>query len=551
MARKRQQVGQLSDRRERLLPHDLHRHALLVPREIELDRLREARQIRHAQHRLVLVLAQVREHLAVARLEEAERAAAEGLVAPAHRDESPRPLQQRRGAAQLRLHVHRLVAVDGIHDRREIEPLRIGAREAGVAVRAPLHRRAHAVAVAEVDVVAHADLVAVVEDRRARHRHEEERDELDPRAAVLHERRQAPADADVHAHARVAREDAVHVVALAVGHHLERELVVVPEEDRPLAVRRDGRRLPHDLGERMAVLHRDRHVEARHHREVVRHVALVAVAEVLAHVLGPLVRLREQHPPREVAVEIGADLLDDRVRLRQVLVPGAFALDEVRDRIEAEAVHAHAEPEVHRAQHRAQHVGIVEVQVGLVAEETVPVVLLRDRIPRPVRALGVGEDDARARVLVGIVAPHVVVALHRAARRPPRRLEPRMLVRGVVHDELGHHAQPALVGLAHEALEVGARAVGRMHVLEVGDVVAVVAQRTRIERHHPDRVHAQVAHVVELLGETAEIADAVAVGIVERLHVELVHDRIHVPQRVGRQLRRDRGIGKVTGVHGR
>ena len=43
------------------------------------------------------------------------------------------------------------------------------------------------------------------------------------RAAVLHQRRQAPADAhQFHAHARVAGEDAVHVIALAVGDHVER-----------------------------------------------------------------------------------------------------------------------------------------------------------------------------------------------------------------------------------------------------------------------------------------------------------------------------------------
>ena len=88
----------------------------------------------------------------------------------------------------------------------------------------------------------------------------------------------------------------VHVVALLARHHLERQLVVVAQEDRPLAVVRDVGRLRHDLDDRMAVFLRDRHVHARHQREVIRHVAFVAVAEVLAHVLGPLVRLGEQQP---------------------------------------------------------------------------------------------------------------------------------------------------------------------------------------------------------------------------------------------------------------
>ena len=169
VARQRHQVRELADRRERRAARHLDRHAALEPREIELDRLRRAREVRDAQHGFAVVLAQVREHLAVAGLEENERAAAERLEALADLDQAARPVEQRRRVARLRLDVDRLVAVHRVHDRRQVQLLRVGAREAGVAVRAPLHRRAHAVAVAEIDVVAHADLVAVVEDRRAGH----------------------------------------------------------------------------------------------------------------------------------------------------------------------------------------------------------------------------------------------------------------------------------------------------------------------------------------------------------------------------------------------
>ena len=72
----------------------------------------------------------------------------------------------------------------------------------GVAVGAPLHRRAHAVAVAEVDVVAHADLVAVVEDRRAGQREQQAVHQLDLAAVVAEQRREAAADAEVDARLR-------------------------------------------------------------------------------------------------------------------------------------------------------------------------------------------------------------------------------------------------------------------------------------------------------------------------------------------------------------
>ena len=310
---------------------------------------------------------------------------------------------------------------------------------------------------------------------------------------------------------------------------------MVAQEDRPLGERRDFRRLLHDLHHRVAVLLRDRHVHARHQREVERHVALVALAEVRAHVLGPLIRLGEQHPVLVARVHVRADLLQHEMRFRQVLVVRSLALAEIRNGIQPEAVDAHVRPRLQDLQHRAHDMRIVEVEVRLMAEEAVPVVLLRHRIPRPVRGLGVGEDDARALVLLVAVAPHVVVALARALRRAPRRLEPGVLVGGVVDHELGDHLEPAAMRLGHEGAEVLARPVVRMHVAVIGDVVAVVLERRRIERQQPHRVDAELLDVVELGGEAGEVADAVAVRVEERLDVQLVDDRVLVPERGVRQ----------------
>ena len=85
----------------------------------------------------------------------------------------------------------------------------------------------------------------------------------------------------------------VHVVALVVGDHLEREFVVIAEEEAPLAVVGDGGGLRHDVGDGQAVFLAERHVDARHQREVEGHVALVAVAEVRADVGGPHVGFGE------------------------------------------------------------------------------------------------------------------------------------------------------------------------------------------------------------------------------------------------------------------
>ena len=86
-----------------------------------------------------------------------------------------------------------------------------------------------------------------------------------------------------------------------------------------------------------------------------------------------------------------------------------------------------------------------------------------------------------------------------------------MLVGRVVADQLGDHAQPALVRLSHQPAHVAHRPVGRVDVVVVGDVVAVVLAGARVERQEPQRVDAEILEIVELLGQAGEIADAVAV----------------------------------------
>ena len=77
-------------------------------------------------------------------------------------------------------------------------------------------------------------------------------------------------------------------------------------------------------------------------------MALVALAEVGDRILRPLVRLGQQHAVAVLGVHVRAQLAQERVRLGQVLAVGALALVQVRDRVEAQAVDAHVEPEVER-----------------------------------------------------------------------------------------------------------------------------------------------------------------------------------------------------------
>ena len=319
---------------------------------------------------------------------------------------------------------------------------------------------------------------------------------------------------------------------LSVADHLERELVVIAEKEPPLAVVGDGGRLRHDVGDGQAVLLAERHVDARHEGEMKRHVAFVAIAEVRTHIGGPLVGLGQHHAAGVALVDGGADGFDDGVGFGKILAGGAVALDQVRNRVDAQRVHAHVEPEAHHAQHFFQNLGAVVVQVRLVGEEAMPVVGLGDRIPGPVGFFGVSEDDAGVFVLLVGVAPDVEIALGRSCRGVTRALEPWMLIGAVIDDQLDHHLQAAIMRRIEKALKLLDRSVARVDAHVVGDVVAIVAQGRGKEGQDPQAGHAEVLEVVELLRQPGKIADAVVVTVAEGLDVDLVDDRVLEPERV-------------------
>ena len=252
-----------------------------------------------------------------------------------------------------------------------------------------------------------------------------------------------------------------------------------------------------DVGDGETVFLAEGHVDARHEGEVKGHVALVAVAEVGADVGGPLVGFGEDEAVGVVVVDGGADGLDDVVGLGEALAGGAVALDEVGDGVETEGIDAEVEPEAHGFEDFFEDGGVVEVEVGLVMEEAMPVEGFRGVVPGPVGFFCVGEDDAGVFVdLVG-VGPDVEVAFGRAGRSVAGGLEPGVLVGGVVDDELDEDLHVALVGGGEEELEVVDGAVAGVDVGVVGDVVAVVAQGRGEEREEPEAGDAEILEVVE------------------------------------------------------
>src|SRR5882672_11404544 len=119
--------------------------------------------------------------------------------------------------------------------------------------------------------------------------------------------------------------------------------------------------------------------------------------------------------------------------------------------------------------------------------------------------------------------PAVPAAMWRC-RVPQRFLEPGMLTRRVIQDQVDEHANLMLVCRRDERLEIVVRAVVRLDLVVVGDVVAVLARRFR-DGHEPDTVGAQAGDVIELLRQTTQVADAIAVAVVKRADENFIAHR--------------------------
>ena len=129
--------------------------------------------------------------------------------------------------------------------------------------------------------------------------------------------------------------------------------------------------------------------------------------------------------------------------------------------------------------------------------------------------------------------PSIEVAVGRVAVGPGG-LEPGMVDRGVVHDQVGDHPDPPLPGRAQELHHVAQAAQPRVDAVVVGDVVAVVPVRGRVERHQPQAGDPEPGQVVDPVGQPGEVADPVAVAVGEQLDVQAVDHRVLPPQVAGR-----------------
>ena len=246
---------------------------------------------------------------------------------------------------------------------------------------------------------------------------------------------------------------------------------------------------------------------------------VVLVQHALAHLAQVAVgRLRVL----VAALAVAVDLAGPHGAVVEVL------LADHGNHVHAEAVHTLVAPPGHHVVDLVAHLRVGPVEVGLLAAEQVQVILAGGLVELP-RALGeVGAPVVRrAAVRLGI-APDVVVAVGIVAALAALH-EPRMLVRGVIDHQVHHQLHAAGVNALQHAVKIGHGAEFLHDVAVIRDVVAVVIIGRGEERAEPQHRDAQILQIVQMLGDTVQVADAVPIGIGKAARIDLIDHRFLPP----------------------
>jgi hypothetical protein len=230
--------------------------------------------------------------------------------------------------------------------------------------------------------------------------------------AVEHRCQPAADAAVVDAHLLIAREDRVDVVALRFGQSFEVKLIKVAQEAGPLDVRRDGRQRPAKAFERgglRAGEGEERLVGQQEVEDAGQAVAIVA--EHLVDLLQIDICLAEQEAIRPVPGKQIAHAVEELEAVAVRRQPGPFRPDQIGRGIDAEAVHAAPQPEVHDLQDLVADIRVERVKIRLEAVEAVQVVLAGYVVVFPDTLLGAGEDWRRVGQLYRIIRPDIRVTI--------------------------------------------------------------------------------------------------------------------------------------------
>ena len=244
-------------------------------------------------------------------------------------------------------------------------------------------------------------------------------------------------------------------------------------------------------------------------------IAVGDLADRLAEELdGRLVELRrvvQLAEERLLVLRQGTNL---ELGVRRIVAIGrAVAVDGVHG-VEPEAVHAAVEPETRDIHHRLAHRRVGMVQVRLARQEIVKVILLAARLPAPGAATEKGQPVGRRRAVRLGIGPVEPVGLVVVARLPAFD-KPAMLLRAMGRHDVDHQLHAEIMDPLDHGVEIVQRPVFRIDRAIVGHVIAEILLRRGEERADPDRIDAEIGDIGQPRGDARQIADAIAVRILE------------------------------------
>jgi hypothetical protein len=198
------------------------------------------------------------------------------------------------------------------------------------------------------------------------------------------------------------------------------------------------------------------------------------------------------------------------------------------DDVAAESVDSFVEPEAENLFDFFEDFGIVPIEIGLLFAVDMEVVLVDFRHVFPSAA---GEDAGPVigSFSVFAFAPIVIIVVRGVLVFGHE--EPRMLVGGVIDDEIHHERDVAFLGFGDQPFHVFHRPVFRIDGFVVGNVIAEIVVGRAVERREPNDVDSESLKVIELGDNAGDIPDSIAIGIAKRTGIDLI-DGVIRPIRV-------------------
>ena len=228
---------------------------------------------------------------------------------------------------------------------------------------------------------------------------------------------------------------------------------------------------------------------------------------------GRVARVDEVEPRARARSSGSAERL---ARRRVVAQLGSFTSRSIAS--SAEAVHAALDPEAHHVLHRRHDLRVAPVEVGLLGIEGV-------QVPAPARSVAVhaGPPKADDPVVRRPVARSAQMYQSGCSRNHGCSIDVWQGTRSI------STRSPRSWAAATSRSKSSSVPKTRVDVRVVGDVVAEVGQRRRVDGREPERVHAQPREVVEPLPDARAGPRRRRRRVLERARIDLVDDPVLPP----------------------